>query len=178
MRSSPGGKVRSTGTLMPVAKEVSVKAGISPSAAEQSAWLSPPPPVPPPPLPPPDVEGPPSVPVFAPPTAVLSLVVLPALVVPPVPEPVAVEVGPEVVGPALLLFVGLPVVPLVVVPIPPVVGPIVPMVGPAVVPFVSAPELDFDSSLLQAVAQTTASVVTEENTETRERVSRDICSTV
>ena len=74
---------------------------------------------------------------------------------------------------------------MVVCPLVVLVTPMVPAVGPPMVPEVfglvvlplDAESFDFESSLLQAVAQTTANV-TEERTERRVRVSLDICSTV
>lgn len=121
--------------------------------------------MPPVPLLLPVVVGPMSVLELAPPAEVpvAPVVADPVVVAPPVVEPVVV---------------GLPVLPLVVLPMVPVVGPpIVPMVGPAVLPFEAAFEFDFESSLLQAVAQTTANA-REDRTETCVRVSLDICSTV
>lgn len=117
-------------------------------------------------MPPPEVVGPPSVVELAPPVDVVELVVaFPVVPDPVVPKPLELE--PVVAGPVV---VGVPVV---VLPIVPVVGPaMVPVVGP-VLALASALELDFGSSLLQAVAQTTASV-TEVRTETCVRVSLDI----
>lgn len=98
-------------------------------------------------------------------------VVFAAAVVPLPLLELLLELEPLVTGPAPVV-----VVPLVVLGVPPVVEPIVPLLVDPLLALASDPELesdDFESSLLHAVAETTASAVNDESTLRRERESLD-----